>query len=498
MAFTTVPYFQSKSLQFEIIGFNFTSFSNIDYLYDDVIAGDSLEYALVRKTAKMIGSLYLLNRQCPTVKQRTTAVLHENKLILYNNGKNPKSPRLIIDLNESTNIIGGIEANCRFILIDSNQSKHEFEALDEDERDEWVSELEKCREFSDNGIELEDQNIEDSFNDMEDYSIYEEVGPMLIYDVPKCLETTPVNGGSEANNHNSLTPPPPLPLRTMTSRSYDPTADDADFPPPPAFEDAGLSTVIFVPPPPPPPKPVPPPQPPVMKMIPPPPPPNSNKIQIFSKSPLKAFKAATSGRSSNSASNSSLDKTDKTSPKKKENFGFDEELRQKINAKKTSCPSFDENMLMHHHNRPSKIFGGQSPPEAELEAILKKRREKLQCQNPDSNRGPPSRIERKSSFHHLQNFSVKSQDDEKLMRKTSSFRVKLGSGLSEPGGSKFNTLPHRFNSAKTASKTTASTSMASMASNKPRVPDKKPAVFAREHSLKLQTWNRISAGNKCI
>ena len=33
----------------------------------------------------------------------------------------------------------------------------------------------------------------------------------------------------------------------------------------------------------------------------------------------------------------------------------------------------------------------------------------------------------------------------------------------------------------------------------PCVPDKKPTVFVREHSLKLQqSWSRISAGNKCI
>ena len=50
----------------------------------------NLEYAVVRKSAKMIGSLFLLNRQCPTVKQRTTAVIHNAKLMLYNNGKNPK------------------------------------------------------------------------------------------------------------------------------------------------------------------------------------------------------------------------------------------------------------------------------------------------------------------------------------------------------------------------------------------------------------------------
>ena len=33
----------------------------------------------------------------------------------------------------------------------------------------------------------------------------------------------------------------------------------------------------------------------------------------------------------------------------------------------------------------------------------------------------------------------------------------------------------------------------------PPLPDKKPTVFVREHSLKLQqSWSRISAGNKCI
>ena len=99
---------------------------------------------MVRKSAKMIGSLFLLNRQCPTVKQRTTAVIHESRLILYNNGKNPKIPLLIIDLNEAT-VIGGIEAaNCRFCIIDgATQAKHEFEALDEDEKSEWINELEK-------------------------------------------------------------------------------------------------------------------------------------------------------------------------------------------------------------------------------------------------------------------------------------------------------------------------------------------------------------------
>ena len=44
------------------------------------------------------------------------------------------------------------------------------------------------------------------------------------------------------------------------------------------------------------------------------------------------------------------------------------------------------------------------------------------------------------------------------------------------------------------------TVLLSMPFNKlPPVPDKKPTVFVREHSLKLQqSWSRISAGNKCI
>ena len=130
--------------------------------------------------------------------------------------------------------------------------------------------------------------------------------------------------------------------------------------------------------------------------------------------------------------------------------------------------------------------------EGELEAILKKRRERLLSSPQMINLG------RNSSF--------RSQDAEKttvsaasmaqnssttgLVRKTSSFRFGGGS-LCEVG--KFNTLPHRFNTK------AAAASAASAASNKPRVPDKKPTVFVREHSLKLQqSWSRISAGNKCI
>ena len=83
-----------------------------------------------------------------------------------------------------------------------------------------------------------------------------------------------------------------------------------------------------------------------------------------------------------------------------------------------------------------------------------------------------------------------------LVRKTSSFRFGGGS-LSEVG--KFNTSPHRFNTMKASRGEAASMAASMAASNKPRVPDKKPTVFVREHSLKLQqSWSRISAGNKCI
>ena len=99
-----------------------------------------LEYAVVRKSAKMIGSLFLLNRSCPTMKQRTTGVIFDRKLILYHNGRNPKTPILLLDL-EASMIIEGIEANCRFCIIDGSQTKHEFEALDDEERAEWVTEL---------------------------------------------------------------------------------------------------------------------------------------------------------------------------------------------------------------------------------------------------------------------------------------------------------------------------------------------------------------------
>ena len=103
---------------------------------------------MVRKSAKMIGSLFHLNRSCPTLKQRTTGVIFGNKLILYHNGRNPKTPLLLLDL-EAASVIEGIEANCRFCVIDEgSQTKHEFEALDEEERAEWVTELLKQQQLS--------------------------------------------------------------------------------------------------------------------------------------------------------------------------------------------------------------------------------------------------------------------------------------------------------------------------------------------------------------
>ena len=90
----------------------------------------------------MIGSLFLLDRQFPNVKQRTTALIHDRKLILYHNGKNPQVPLVIIDLVEAT-VIEGIEAtSARFCIIEEQtHTKHEFEALDVQERSEWVIEL---------------------------------------------------------------------------------------------------------------------------------------------------------------------------------------------------------------------------------------------------------------------------------------------------------------------------------------------------------------------
>ena len=118
-----------------------------------------LEYAVVRKSAKMIGSLFLLNRSCPTMKQRTTGVIFGGKLILYHNGRKPKTPLLLLDL-EASMIIEGIEANCRFCIIDGSQTKHEFEALDEEERAEWVTELLKQQEMPD----YEDEEIHPPIN----------------------------------------------------------------------------------------------------------------------------------------------------------------------------------------------------------------------------------------------------------------------------------------------------------------------------------------------
>lgn len=419
-----------------------------------------LEYAVVRKSAKMIGSLFLLNRQCPTVKQRMTAVIFDAKLILYNNGKNPKVPKLILDLTDST-IIGGIEANCRFILVDnSTQIKHEFEALDEDERAEWVTELGKSQE------QVTESSGIDTYSDTyggDESSIYEEVGSMLIYDVPKTAKSSSSAFDASETNHDSLTPPPPLPLRSKFEVNKE--SDEADFPPPPAFEDTSMGgsskVVLVVPPPPPPPKPLAPPAPPTsLKMIPPPPPPNSNKIQIFTKSPLKAFKVSKAS-STQSSSNSN-------EPVKKKVETFDEELKQKLIAKKSNI--FDESLVL--KNR--KMDEGRV--EAELEAILKRRREKLLSAGGSSETS--FLMSRKSSFH------LKDDDDQRSSFRSLDHRQSNNS-------TKFNTLPHRFKPpAMLVSSSAAS-------SSKPRVPEKKP-VFVREHSLKLQSWSRMSAGNKCI
>ena len=128
--------FQSSMFLPQYSTLQFTLHRSIEFL---LLFAD-LEYAVVRKSAKMIGSLFLLNRSCPTMKQRTTGVIFDRKLILYHNGRNPKTPILLLDL-EASMIIEGIEANCRFCIIDGSQTKHEFEALDDEERAEWVTEL---------------------------------------------------------------------------------------------------------------------------------------------------------------------------------------------------------------------------------------------------------------------------------------------------------------------------------------------------------------------
>ena len=80
---------------------------------------------------------------------------------MYHNGRNPKTPLLLVDLEASV-IIEGIEANCRFCIIDGSQTKHEFEALDEEERAEWVTELLKQQEMRD--YEDEDNGIHPPIN----------------------------------------------------------------------------------------------------------------------------------------------------------------------------------------------------------------------------------------------------------------------------------------------------------------------------------------------
>ena len=92
--------------------------------------------------------------------------------------------------------------------------------------------------------------------------------------------------------------------------------------------------------------------------------------------------------------------------------------------------------------------------ESELEAILKKRREKSSSTPPVTRKTTPLH-----QLHH---------ED---FRKSASFRVNLAAE------SKFSTLPSRR--------------------PKPKLPDKKPN-FSRGDSFKIQAWNRISLGNKCI
>ena len=115
---------------------------------------------------------------------------------------------------------------------------------------------------------------------------------------------------------------------------------------------------------------------------------------------------------------------------------FDEELRQKIEIRKSF--EFDESAF----HKPRKLQNENNA--GELEAILKRRREKI------STPGTPT-LSRKASLDTIKPFHRR----------------------------EFNTLPHRLKA------------------GKPKIPEKKP-IFVREHSLKVQSWNRITAGNKCI
>ena len=119
---------------------------------------------------------------------------------------------------------------------------------------------------------------------------------------------------------------------------------------------------------------------------------------------------------------------------------FDEELRQKIEIRKSF--EFDESAFGGGQKEKQQRFNHNE--NGELEAILKRRREKI------SSPATPT-LSRKASLDTIKTFNRR----------------------------EFNTLPHRLKAVK------------------PKVPEKKP-IFVREHSLKVQSWNRISAGNKCI
>jgi hypothetical protein len=402
----------------------------------------------------MIGSLFLLDRQLPNVKQRTTAVIYDSKLILYNNGKNPQVPLLMLNLAEAT-INEGIEKSERFCIC-LNHTVYEFEALDLDERSEWVYELTKrskdgCHLFdhddaSDEYDILDDD--EDKGYDEDGSSIYEEVGEASrIYDIPKRMEE---------DNPRSLSPPPPLPLRVLKVE----TNNEEDFPPPPAFEDSPIPHVV--PPPPPMPKPT--------KMIPPPPPPNSNKIQIFTKSSFKAVSSITNkkqqppqpptsrSKKTSASSTTSCSSSGKPSEKfvlrNRKNYSssssssepviiFEDELKQKLlqNIAKKSFLDIDETTFRNQHRAKK----DQPDMEEELKAILDKRRQQLLSTNSLS----PSN----SNF-----------------RKTASFRL-------PPPDKKFDSLPPKPSTLK-----------------KPKLPEKKP-LFVRSDSLKIHSWNhRLSTG----
>ncbi len=484
--------------------------------------GSNLDYGTVRKTAKMIGSLYWLRKKSPTLKQRMTALVYNGQLILYRNGKNPQVPELIVPLF-GAEIFEAIDQSLRFCI-----HSHEFEALDEDERREWIEELSKHTDEDYDildGVDEDDlghetdlfyeENLGEDGDDGES-SIYEEVGDAsssatsnkLIYDVPKKID-------------NSPTPPPPLPTRMFNRMDPMPMEDDfppppPDFkplpPPPPPDHELKLTTTKSIPPPPPLPKittavskPI--------KMIPPPPPPNCSKIQIFTKGSFKITNNIVPGGGgsgvklsrTHSAKESLSQLSNKLSPasllsghKKESNqqngggrsqdppaapnkkpVVFDEELKLKLLDKKSSSVDIDE--VLKKEKTMTTARRKSDEIEDELDAILRRRRNQISTPN----------LQRKQLHSEDE---IDADDNDMIMsnsqsqnsltsslKKSASMRITVSSSAL----SNFATLPRK-----------PKPPMGISNRMKPKLPDKKPSLFMRSDSLRIQpSWSaRISSG----